>query len=272
MNDPRMGKFVSKFLQWSDQVEQIEASERNQLKSCLNNSIKELLPSWDTDRYVEFRVLSNSKDISMEFMSENFWLFKSDKNLISGVLLPFWNPQHQNYGFRFSQNPDVSDMVGDFFRYASNYVSRSRIASLVGAIAIVYDKACDFRYEGFEIRRVNSENPECESEHYEKHAISQDSKSEDFESWAKKLNCLDPFVHRAVYQFWRATKLMEAEFFEESITPLDSCVSVIAEFIKKKLRISDTDPRDFLFPILGLDRNDYYNLKKLYKRRYRKLG
>lgn len=259
MNDNRITRFVSKFLQWSDEVGAVPVASRSKLSSSLNRTLKELLPSWDSEKQLTFRPLGNSEELSIKFDSENYWLYRSENNLIVATISPNWNVRRKD----FSKNMKIVELVSNFFHFSSQYIIRSRTTSIIGAICIIYKTACDFRTENLEQHRI-SENycDYCSSQFEEGNLNFQFKKNRILRMWTENLNCLDPFVHRAIYQFWRYTRLVQSGFTEESLTHLDSCVSVVAEFITQRLKIEGS--RDLFCDILGINKYDAYNLKKLY--------
>jgi hypothetical protein len=91
-------------------------------------------------------------------------------------------------------------------------------------------------------------------------------KDRELHTWIDNANTLDPFVHRAVFQFWRATALREQQFWEESVTALDRTVSVVAQFLKQRIGIKG-DVRSQLAGTLGMSRADQGIFDQLYQLR-----
>jgi hypothetical protein len=56
-----------------------------------------------------------------------------------------------------------------------------------------------------------------------------------FAAVAKRLNALDPHLHRMLYCYLRALRLRNEEFWEDSVTSLDATVRIAAELVRNRL-------------------------------------
>ncbi len=163
-------------------------------------------------------------------------------------------------------------MISDFFHFAGQYVHRGRAASIIGAIAATYDKACDFRFgslklDYFDVDELrNVERKSLSPTNSVSKTRRSSSRSRQFSTWVNSINGLDPYIQRAVFQLWRATALLSSDFVEEAVTALDGLTSVAALFLQDRLSIPG-QTRDQLAIHLGLGKKDASNLEQLYQLR-----
>jgi hypothetical protein len=270
-------QFVSKFSQWSDK-QGLPKNKRAQLSAALRKAINDKLPDLDDYRDVLIRPLTNSRNLIYSFESSEKWLEISNKGLIAGVTMPYWAT-----GWRhISKDYVIECEIASFFHFASQYVARSRVNSFIGAIVLTYSRVCDFRSKWVSRLTVGSnatfktindaKNFTAQIGNYtgeENYTLTEgnfsdkSSRQREVTMWVNKINALDPFIHRAIYQYWRATALYNSDFYEESITALDGLTSVAAQFAKERLGFSG-NPRKSLGAIFNLSPSNEKNLIKLY--------
>lgn len=264
-----LNRFITEFCKWAD-ADNMTSSSRSHFPSALRRAINELLPARDDFATVLARPLSDSKRIQINFDFGNSWIAPgSDDRLVAGVVMPMWRSSWR----KVSDNEEVRDVIDFFFHFASQYIARSRISSMLGAIATVYDCSFDFRTDWIRSLRVEDNEVEAAKRRLAQELGMTIQSPEDprrrkrlFSTWAQGLNCLDPFIHRAVYQFWRSTSLWESGFLEEATVALDSVVSIAAEF--SQIRIQHTDsPRESLSTTLGVSEKDAEAIQHLYELR-----
>ncbi len=80
------------------------------------------------------------------------------------------------------------------------------------------------------------------------------------------INGLDPLINRAIYQYWRAIALLEANFWEEAVTALDGVTSIAGEFTQQRLGATG-NPRQSLMTTLKLSAEDQWFIDHLYNLR-----
>lgn len=229
------------------------------------------LPNRDLEAWVHLRPLSDSDGLRLAFSGDSCWSYLDTEGAPwIGVVLPSWRAGWKH------RDPDVEDLLGDFFHFASQYVARSRASNIVGAIALTYDRACDFRFEGLVAKRLDgSDQPhlaslianvrtECRQGHPQPRMRGAAQRR--FKKWAEELNALDPFVHRAIFQFWRSRALAAHEFWEDSTNALDSVVSVAAQFASSRLGVQG-DVRSQLAAVFSLPAREQAVLDELYRLR-----
>mgnify|MGYP001019909425 CR=1 FL=1 len=166
------------------------------------------------------------------------WLLASGQHLWVVAEAPDWGKGWS----RFDKDEHVAQLVSHFFHSAGQYVARSRMANIVGAIALTYRVPLEFRYADkmSMARRVRNgrltREAVAQSFHLEQKAESRVSSRDRLASqWGSLLNCLQPHLHRMVYQYLRALKLEENGHLEESVTALDGVVTVALQFAREAL-------------------------------------
>ncbi len=94
---------------------------------------------------------------------------------------------------------------------------------------------------------------------------SKNSKFREFLTWVHLINGLDPFIHRAIYQYWKATALYW-NFCEEAVTALDGVTSIAGEFLQQRFGVQG-NPRQSLMTTLQLSAEDQRLIDHLYNLR-----
>jgi hypothetical protein len=199
---------------------------------------------------------------------ETTWLHASGTNLAFGAESPAWR------GLRnFSSDPDASDVIEDFVHLASQYVFRSRMVRTIGALAVVYGVAIDFRKA--DMKRMTTErgprNVDRDRENEKLRRLymrgaSRSARAKSVAAWVDTLNPLDPIIHRAVFQFWRSVALEKHDFLEEAITALDGLVAVAAEASQRWCGAKTSNRREVAHAV-GLSKDDGALLEFLYRLR-----
>jgi hypothetical protein len=91
-------------------------------------------------------------------------------------------------------------------------------------------------------------------------------KGERVRAWVRDLNCLDPYIHRIVFQYLRALALDRDGFGEEYVTALDGAVDVAATFWRVRLHGAGPNYREQMARNL-LSQSDAALLALLYELR-----
>jgi len=81
-----------------------------------------------------------------------------------------------------------------------------------------------------------------------------------------RLNHLDPFVQRAVFQWWRARALWQADFGEDAVVALDGLTSVVSEAVNHWSSCGQLT-REQMGGVLALNQRDCRSLASLYELR-----
>jgi hypothetical protein len=159
------------------------------------------------------------------------------------------------------------------------------MVGVLGALAATFGCACEFRYSGSSHTYVIGDNsPFCNIESVRANSIEQEGLSSEkvfissksslhreLNVWMRTINGLDPYIHRAIYQFWKVTTLWHTSLekpnlCEDVITALDHVASVAAQFSCERISGSG-NPRQTLAATLGMSGNDQRLLNHLYELR-----
>jgi len=260
--------FVSEFCQWVNPTN-LSASSRAKLPSALRRAVDVKLVNDDERREIVSRQLIGSENLTGEYFCDNFWVCKNDVGFLeAGSIGPGWRRGWRN----FVKNDDLVDLISGFFHFAGQYVHRGRAAGIIGAIAATYNQACDFRFGNMMVHNLNvSEINNSDLQFLiptgtisKNESIS--SRLREFHAWIENINGLDPYIQRAVFQYWRGTALLSSNFVEEAITALDGLTSIAALFLQERMSITK-QARTQLEKKLKLNQKDAENLKLLYQLR-----
>jgi hypothetical protein len=269
--------FISEFCRWAEE-HGLSRNRRARLSAALRRAIEDELPQRDDQLEVLIRPLENSEGLYYLHESKAVWLYYCISNrLITGVASPGWRTGWKH----ISRDEIIADIIDSFFHLAGQYVHRSRMAGIIGALAATCGRACEFRYKGMQRYLVGADSPfgnieavRAGSEVHEQYRPAQiftsarSARNREFSAWVRAINGLDPYIHRAVYQFWKATALLEMSLTtpslsEEAIAALDHVASVAAQFARDKLLVS-VNPRPVLATALGMPAKDQRQLDHLY--------
>jgi hypothetical protein len=193
-----------------------------------------------------------------------------------GVVAPHWQLGWQT----ITRDEFLADVIETFFHFARQYIVRSRIVGLIGAIVLTYGRACDFRGDWAQDIFARNKDPHksiwamipqdvglMRDEYRSRHKIfcPKNGKSREFLAWAHIINGLDPFIHRAIYQYWKASALYWG-FCEEAVTALDGVTSIAGEFLQQRFGVQG-NPRQSLMTTLQLSTEDQKLIDHLYNLR-----
>jgi len=267
-------RFISEFCRWAGEGG-LPRISRAKLPAALRKAIELKLPERDNHTDVILRPLVSSEGLMCRYDSSDIWVYLSNrKQLLCGTTSPFWGQGWKT----ISSDEYVADIISDFFHLAAQYVTRGRMTNVVGAIALTYERSCDFRYGEFVQRySVGPNTPYSTTEAAKNLAVekympvahqrdAESRKQREFASWVQTINGLDPFIQRGFYQYWKAVALFKANFWEEAITALDGVTSVAAQFCQDRLGVR-SNPRQSLVSLLKLPVTDSQQLARLYELR-----
>jgi hypothetical protein len=217
------------------------------------------------DAYADVVVRTLPKPFSSVLYGDvgNSWLYTTEAHILFGAIAPSWHGAKS-----VARDDDVAQLISDFAHLGSQYVLRSRIVGAQFALSAVYQVACDFRRAG--MMRYTEQVGDLKraqlliEENYPKPNANRKSRNRQLESWMKVANCLDPHIHRAVYQFWRAVALHDAGFFEDSFSSLDGVVAVGAEALHLWLGLKEQPTRIDAAKELNLSAEDQKLAGQLY--------
>lgn len=229
-----------------------------------------VLQASDAHLDVVNRTMQSPLGFPIAFTSGSCWTYTSGRNLILGAAGPAWR------GIRkVSKDADTASLVSDFMHFASQYVVRSRIVRVQAGIALTFDVACDFR--DADLSRITvgpgTHRPDVEAALHQVRrslpmsAVRASRKSRELTAWVTMLNALDPFIHRALFQFWRSCALANGGFWEDAMTALDGVAAVAGEAAQSWHLVSGKPNRHQTGEAFGLSARDQSQLEFLYQLR-----
>jgi len=263
-----MNRFTSTLCNWATSMK-YPARVRRLLPGALRR-----LPAvlQDSDAYLDVvnRTVKSPLAFPIAFASGTCWTYTSGRNLVLGAVGPAWR------GIRkVSKDGDTASLVSDFMHFASQYVVRSRIVRVQAGIALTFDVVCDFRYADISRITVDPRSPwpnvEAALRRFRRDrpmaAVRASRKLREFTAWVTMLNPLDPFIHRALFQFWRSCALANSGFWEDAMTALDGVAAVAGEAAQSWRLVSAQPTRQQTGEAFGLTARDQSQLECLYQLR-----
>ncbi len=223
---------------------------RRRLPAALRRAVLDELPSRDQDQTAVFRTLVGSNGLTCRIETPTLVVLDAPggldegESLVAGTIYPAWRRGWRNL------DPDehVYDAVSYYFHAIATYILRSRLLNCSSAIALTYRRACDFSHgsrmweqlvgpEDYAVQSFAAAIATVVSTHgLSRGGMPATSrKRREFLAWVSTTNALDPYIHRMLYQFVRATQLRERDFYEDSVNALDSTVDVAAQFVRDRL-------------------------------------
>lgn len=257
----RYNNFKSKF------VNQLPLDKRRLCKKALDKAVDYELPLRDNENTFQIRDIYNSKQLRISYNSPYLMCKYSEKEerILVGVRGPAWERGWKE----ISGDIKTSKLIGDFFHLANQYVYRSYQINILGAIALTYERPCDFR--GDKLREIQL--PFCNSEYTlfcRDIPKVKNGRNRLFSYYAGIINSFDPFVNKIIYYYIQALSLFNDRYDEAAVTAADNVIDTICQAIKRKYSLSSEGRSDMYdivndklkFPV-GLDTQ----LKNLYKLR-----
>jgi hypothetical protein len=122
-------------------------NRRARLSAALQRAINVELPQRDTRLEAIVRSIENSEGLHYSYDSETVWLYYGVSNhLIAGTINPGW----RSGWTKTSRDKDIQHIIDLFFHYARQYIDRSRMVGILGALATTFGLSCEFRYNGWQ--------------------------------------------------------------------------------------------------------------------------
>jgi hypothetical protein len=260
---------LSSLEQWADRFGLPSGKTKalcRSMRQVINN-----LRERDASTILIGRDFEDSEGLECEFVSGSIQLFPTSFGRLAAItFMPEWK-----YAWKWEVSDEVAyDIISDFFHFASQYIARARHANMLGALAAAFGRTADFRGNRCielvsKLGRDEGQLARLEHELGRRRArgSAMRTRSRHFAAWARILNCLDPHVHRAVFQFVRAIKLMQAGFPEESIMSVDGLASVACQLVIDRRGTTIAKPRGGLATALKLSAPDQASIDTLYELR-----
>ncbi len=137
---PPVEQFISKFCQWA-RKEGLPTASHARLPAALRHAVHDELPQRDNEAILVARGLAGVTGLRSTWLSKHLALLPGeDGYLLVAVAMPSWR---QGWG-SISKDDHIVEAVSDFFHFASQYVARSRMTSVLAALAITYRRAGGF--------------------------------------------------------------------------------------------------------------------------------
>lgn len=224
--------FKSKFCEYYRLYDNSE-SLIPKLKDVLDLAVKCELPKRDNHYIFQVRDFTNSQNINININNDLIKCYydKNSESLMTACIGPCWSS-----GWRkIFLNDFIEDIISGFFHFAEQYVYRSRQINLIGAIALTYSIACDFK-GGFYSSTFY--NPLDKWDDF-LNEISQNitNRTKLLNHYLSIINALDPFVNKVIYYYCRMLSLKRLMFDEEALTNADNMVDTIYQAIKINLKL-----------------------------------
>jgi hypothetical protein len=260
-------RFVSRFSQWAEVV-----GYPDRIRRRLPAALKRL-PSWlatrDDHQDMVVRTLDR-EGFNVNARSDVAWIYTSDNKLVLGTVGPAWTRVRN-----LSSDEDVDDVIDRFVFFAGQYAVRSRLVSTIASMALSYNVVIDFRAADLKRTTIGPQGlfpsirvatSYAESELVPKRVHST-RRLRELNAWMKQLNVAEPLVHRAVFQYWRASALANADFGEEAVTALDGLTTVAIEVVRTLGDDSRRITRPEAVERLGLSGEDAERVEHLHQLR-----
>jgi hypothetical protein len=263
---PLSNHFVSSFSAWATQMG-YPARVRRRLPNLLRE-LPQLLLENDARQDLVVRTLKNADNLHVNAGTMTCGVCSTNDRLVFYSVGPHWSRIEH-----LSRDRDTSDLLESFLFFAGQYVTRSRLVQAIGALALSYGVLCDFREADLQ-RRTLGTGTAIHTLHDARNQLDvnltsvriRTRKARELAAWMARLNTLDPYIHRAVFQYWRASCLFKLNFIEEAITALDGLASV-AGAAMVHWGVSPQQTRRQLAASLGLPKQDENALERLYQLR-----
>ena len=233
-------EFKSKYCSYYCSFESLK-DKLSLFKNAFDKAIGYELPSRDDKQLFLIRDFTNSEGLQLNFCAGNLLCSYSDeeKKLYVGTLSPLWKRDWCGV----SKDTFVSDQIEGFFYLVNQYIYRSSQINLIGAIALAYDRCCNFRGDSLS-ESVMPDHESVYNDFFNKIYFNETNRSKTLLHYLKVLNALDPFINKAICYYTRALDLKEHNFDEESITCADNMVDTIFQAIKQQLRLPTMQRKD----------------------------
>lgn len=255
-------KFVNQFAQYESTKRKISL-----LKSALDRAVEKELPLRDSQRTFQVRDIYNSERLNVSYNSSYLMCKYSQekKSLLVGTLAPAWSRGWK----KIVKDDFISDQIDTFFHFASQYIYRSYQINVLGAIALTYERPCDFKGNGFKEYQL----PFCNSEYLSFRRnipVLCNKKNKLLSYYIELINSFDPFVNRILFYYIRSLFLLADGYQEEAITAVDNVVDVVFQAIKQHKHIptkTRIDMYDITKAEINLPSGTVEQLENLYRLR-----
>ncbi|MBV9193884.1 MAG: hypothetical protein JO168_07030 [Solirubrobacterales bacterium] len=165
-------------------------------------------------------------------------------DLVAATRVPDWR---QGWT-KFARDGTLSDVLAFYFDRILVYIARSAFLNCTAAIGMAYGVDCTFQYgswisELLVARAAPWAGPSGDTtrviEPCQSRAIDSRNGSPRRRycaAIAGGLNALDPHLHRMLYCYVRALRLLNEGFWEDSVSSLDAAVRIATDLVRDRMR------------------------------------
>lgn len=280
----KQDRFIPNFRDYFQQTLS-SRSDVNKAISILKYIIKEELPRRDSDYKLVSKPITNAEDYLIYYCDPSMKVFPMASNLNNTKLLELCdinidsgiekdkdltvNMIGPDWGNGWKNICDASEIIyheiSTFFYLSDQYYYRSKLVSVIGALAIVYKKDFSFFGHWGKYSRLNKDNNSADNLFHSNRSYKLGSNQKRVNWWIENLNGFDPYINRICFQYIKGIKLMNECYFEEAIVSFDNIISISVQFLSNITKTKMN--RDKIFIYLELPLYQIMIFEKLYKLR-----
>ena len=285
--DVELERFITKVCQYSDKTNNLSPKGRRTLSTSLRKYLYHEMPKKHGEYNIIIRGIvfheviritdisnfinqdlniSSQEIIKISGSSDRCIFFSSENSEIKVVtIVPNWSTGLSN----IFKDDSLYDYISWFFHFSEQYLSRASYIEIMGCLALVYNKPSSFM--GGNFRKIHSRpnlytlSKVLNDLSFSTNIRMNSHRQRLFIELYKRVNGLDPFVHRLLFNYIRALELYHSDFFEETITSLDKSINVVEQYLKIRLNMNEANMREKLCEVLELNEKESSNIKRLYE-------
>jgi len=264
---PSTEQFISKVCQYGIKNRHVSMNAEKSISKRLRTFVYDELPKRKLASTYNIRPLKNCENLVLFFDLDRTSAFEHDNQLWVMSRSPDWSR-----GLRKSF-PDDSTYyyISWFFHFAQQYASRASFVEVIGSIALTYEIPThfysDISQSYFTRNRIHSVS-EIRSKYSLDRKHKMDSRRQKmFSRLCDQINGLDPYVHRALFNYVRGLDLRQSGFDEEAICAFDKVVDVICQYFTNLKKPATAFLRTDLRNLLKLSKQEATITIRLYKLR-----
>lgn len=257
-------EFRNKFI--NDAINQNNSLNKQELKNSLNK-LPLIIKNREGDQLIFIRDLHCDEAVGVNYTSENVSC-KYDFNensLIIASISPSWSHGWED----ISHDKNISDLIYDYMSLLDQYIYRSYIINIIGALSITYGISGSyigqtvFRYGYSEV--IEDYDKFMDGIEIKDKCLNTNQKI--FSYIMSRINALDPYINRSIFYFSKSLRLLCNLCEEEAIISLDNCVDTIIQSIKKREKLPTIKRKDmhrFLKDTINLNDRNVRSLDYIY--------
>ncbi|WP_371397238.1 hypothetical protein [Fretibacter rubidus] len=264
---PSAEQFISKVCQYGTKNQYVSKSAGKSISKRVRTFVYDELPKRKLASTYNTRPLKNCDNLVLHFDLDRTSAFQYDNRLWVMSRTPDWTR-----GLRKSFPDDsMYYYISCFFHFAQQYTSRACFVQVIGSIALTYQIPTHFYSDisqSYFTRNGILSDTEIRSKYSldKKHKMDS-SRQKMFLRLCDQINGLDPYVHRALFNYVRGLELRQSGFDEEAICAFDKVVDVVCQFFTNLKKPATAFSREDLKIILELSEQEATIATRLYKLR-----